>query len=139
MTEISPGAIVTCPRATGTILWVCVGKYDDDIRWKLRSRRTDNLGRTDLSSCVSGAGDIRVIREAPTYAPHTIIEHEGKFCEVESDDGDSVSLLVPAHSRPLADRKSALHYEAGHRITLNKGELVLAQFIADYMKRARAR
>jgi hypothetical protein len=71
--------------------------------------------------------------------PNSLIEHEGRFCEVISDNGDSVTLTVPEHSRPLADRRSALHYEPGHRITVEKGELTLNLFIADYTKKARAR
>ena len=101
MTEISPGAIVTCPRATGSILYVVDRRADDGVRWKMISKRIDHRGRTDSTRRISGSGDCVVIRAAPTFEPAQSIEHEGKFHEIVADNGDSVTLAVPEHSHPI--------------------------------------
>ena len=53
---ISPGAICMCPRASGAQLWVVVGRVDDG-RWRLRGKRVDWRGRSDVTCRVAGAGE----------------------------------------------------------------------------------
>ena len=74
MSTLSPGAICMCPRASGAQLWVVVGRADDG-RWRLRGKRVDWRGRSDVTCRVAGAGDLVLIRPAPTYSPGTMIEH----------------------------------------------------------------
>jgi hypothetical protein len=62
---IAPGAIVTC-RQTGTILYVVKAQADDGIRWRLHGKRVDWRGRSDVTCRVGGAGDLVLIRPAPT-------------------------------------------------------------------------
>jgi hypothetical protein len=97
---IAPGALVTV-KQTGTVLWVVVGRADDGIRWRLRSKRIDQNGRHDVTARIAGSGDITVVREAPAYAPNTMIEHEGRLHEVVADHGDSVELITPASRHSL--------------------------------------
>ena len=74
MPTLSPGALCTCPRASGTQLRVVVGRADDG-RWRLRSKRVDWRGWSDVACRVASAGDLVLIRPAPTYSPGTMIEH----------------------------------------------------------------
>ena len=133
---IAPGAIVTC-RQTGTILYiVVVGQAADGTRWQLRSLRIDHKGRTDQTRRIAGEGDITVIRAAPTFAPHTMIEHIGHPHEVLADLGDSVELIVPQISRALHGG-GALRIVAGNTTTVPKFELVLAALLAADLEKGR--
>jgi hypothetical protein len=125
---ISPGCICTC-KQTGTILYAVVAKADDGIRWQLRSMRIDHKGRTDFTRRIAGEGDLTLIREAPTFEPNTVIEHNGRFHEITTDNGDSVELITPS-SRYSLKGSHALHREAGNRVTVPKADLVLARLLA---------
>ena len=54
MTTLSPGCLCRC-RQGGAQLFV-VGRVDDGIRWKLRGRRIDHRGKSDVTCRVAGAG-----------------------------------------------------------------------------------
>ena len=62
---ISAGALVTV-RGHGAILWVVKGPAAGG-RWYLSAKQTDGRGRSAYRGHVAGAGDISVIRDAPTY------------------------------------------------------------------------
>ena len=68
MPTLSPGALCTCPRASGTQLRVVVGRADDG-RWRLRSKRVDWRGWSDVACRVASAGDLVLIRPAPPTHP----------------------------------------------------------------------
>ena len=122
MTTIAPGALVTC-RQTGTVLYAVVAQTGDG-RWRLRGKRVDHKGRSDFTGRTAGAGDITVIREAETYEPASVIEHNGRFYEMAADNGDSVELIVPASSRPLTGG-GAVRLAAGNATTVAKSDLTL--------------
>jgi hypothetical protein len=63
---IAPGALVMV-RQTGIALYGMCGRADDGIRWRLRGKRDDARGRSDVTCRVAGAGDLVLIRPAPTY------------------------------------------------------------------------
>jgi hypothetical protein len=69
---ISAGAIVTL-RQHGTILWIVRGPAPGG-RWYVTAKRVDESGRGSYQNHVAGAGDITVIRDAPSYQ---IGEREG--------------------------------------------------------------
>jgi hypothetical protein len=120
---IAPGALVTC-RQTGLILYVVDSLAEDGVRWHCRAKRVDQNGRHDISARTIGEGDLVLVRAAPVYEPHTMVEHEGRFHEVAADNGDSVELITPSSRYPL-DGGHALHREAGKRITVDKATLTL--------------
>jgi hypothetical protein len=59
--HIAPGALCTC-RQTGTVLWIVVAQADVGQHWRLRGKRVDHRGRSDMLT----VGD--VIREAESNA-----------------------------------------------------------------------
>lgn len=128
MTEIAPGAVVTCRQTGEEVHWVVVGQDEsvtgprdaEHVRFILRAKRVDQNGRHDFTTR-SGVGeaDITPVADAPTYTPGQKI---GDF-EVVADYGDRVELLVPKHSHPVKDGR--LLYEAGNHITISKAEIVL--------------
>jgi hypothetical protein len=124
MPTISPGCICTC-RQTSTILYTVEGRAPDGVRWQLRSFRVSHQGNTLPMRREVGEGDIVVIRDPPSFSPGEMVEHDGVSYEVTSDNGDSVTLVVPQTSRPLR-HGSALCIEAGHRVIVDKSDLVLA-------------
>ena len=66
---ITPEALVTC-RQTRAILYVVVAKADGGQRWRLRGKRIDHLGRSDVSGLTLGDGDTTVIaRPRSTSSP----------------------------------------------------------------------
>ena len=72
---IAPEALCTC-RQTGTVLWVVEARADDGQRRRLRGKRVDHRGRSDVSA--TGDGDTTVIREVEIYELATTIEHTRK-------------------------------------------------------------
>jgi hypothetical protein len=59
-------SIVTC-RQKGTILYIVKAQADDG-RWRLRAKRVDARGRSDVTGRTAGAGDLVLIRPTPPYS-----------------------------------------------------------------------
>ena len=119
---ISPGATVVCNR-TGAVLWVVKAPAPDG-RWYLTGKQVVGSGRATYRGHVAGARDITVIRDAPTYEVGATVEHNGLPHIVAADNGDSVTLDIPASRFPLK-RGGHLHIAAGNTTVIAKSDLVL--------------
>ena len=123
MTDIKPGDIVTCPRATGAQLWVVVRAAHDDW-FHCRAKRVDQFGHYDFSSRIIGGGDLELVHAAPAYSPGQSVEYESRSYEVAAVHDDTVELISQHDiSRPLRGG-SALRLAAGN-VTIDKASLTL--------------
>ena len=114
---ISPGAIVRIYR-TGDTAWVVRGRTLSG-RWKCISKAVDFRGRAGaFTSFTAGEGDMVLIKDPPTYTAGMVVERDGMEHTVLADDGEFVTLLVPASSFPL--KRGSVRYEAGNTTMISK-------------------
>ncbi len=121
---IAPGAIVRI-RRRGDIAFV-VQRRALDGGWRVMSKVVDDRSGSVFSGVTVGAGDVIVVKPAPTYEVGAEIEHGGLKHTVSADLGDCVELIAPAFSRPLKGG-GALHVPGGNTVTVGKSDLVLEQ------------
>jgi hypothetical protein len=119
---ISPGAIVRVNRHAN-IAWVVHSK-DLNGRWRCLSKKVDGLNRSALSTLIVGAGDMILIKEAPTYVVGAEVCYEQIDHTVIEDRGEFVKLAVPSSSFPLA-HGGALERPSGNAAVISKANLVL--------------
>jgi hypothetical protein len=96
---IGPGAIVVC-RKTGATAWVAE-RHLSGGQWKLVSKAVDHRGRAVFSGRIAGEGNVVLIAPAPVYQEGATVEHNGVQHVIAADNGDSITLIVPATRRPL--------------------------------------
>lgn len=124
---LQAGDIVTV-RRFGDTAWV-IRRREPDGRYRVVCRTTtprcpDTRGYFYRGRVV-GEGDITaVITPAPTFEVGTTLMHDGKSYVVAADNGDSITLTVPATRRALQGY-GVLHVPAGNRIAISKADLVL--------------
>jgi hypothetical protein len=124
---ISPGAIVTV-RQYGAALWVVLRPASDGRAWHLRGKLVDYRGRSAFRGHIAGAGDITVIRDAPTYQVGDVVERNGLRHVVLRDLGDDgVELAVPEDRVPLKGGYT-VRVPAGNTTVVSKSDLVLNSF-----------
>jgi len=116
---ISPGATVQITGQRGT--WVVAKQTDIDRRW-WRCVGKDAAGRTVTR--IAGAGDVTLITPARSYTPGSSITLDGVRHEAISDNGDTITLEVPA-SVYRAQAGINLQRSAGNTIAIAKSDLVL--------------
>ena len=119
---IAPGALVL-RRQTGAVAWVVHSRMADG-RFKCISKGVDRVGHQLFSSRTAGPNEIVLVRDAPTYEAGTTVEHNGKSYTVASDNGDSLTLIVPVTRRPLRSG-GYLRLAAGNLTTVSKSDLTL--------------
>lgn len=93
MTQIAIGDI--CRYRGGDIAYVVRGR-DPYGRYLCTAKQVNQTCRSALACIQAGEGDLVVAVPRPTFAPGTAMIHEGLTCVVERDDGDFVTLSVPA-------------------------------------------
>jgi hypothetical protein len=85
---IAPGALVMT-RPTGTILWVVVAKADDVRRWRLRAKRVDWRGRSDVTCRVAGRR-----RSRPNQpGTHLLTRHHDRTHDEEPPESHAFASL----------------------------------------------
>jgi hypothetical protein len=120
MTQIAIGDI--CRYRGGDIAYVVRG-CDPYGRWLCTAKRIDRTRKSAFSLIQAGEGDLVVAVPRPTFAPGTAMMHEGLTCVVERDDGDLLTLNVPAHTHQTR-AKDGLHVPAS-RVEISKADAVL--------------
>ena len=94
-------------------------------RWYLTGKMVDGRGRAAYRGHIAGAGDITVIRDAPTYKVGSTVRYQGLDHIVLEDRGDDVELGVPKHTSPTRGTE-LVRIPSGNVHVVSKPDLALA-------------
>ena len=118
---LSPGTTVWLKREQGD--WVVHSRLGD--RYKCLGKTSVGRNHDEvLTARIVGEGDAVLIKAAPTYTPGQTVTYNGVPHTIVRDDGDTVTLEVPA-SRYQTHGGDHLHIDAGNDIVVSKCELVM--------------